>query len=119
MSEYPYSSIQEILESFLIQDFTEERLREIVNECGRFLITQKEIRPEIVEKLSMEFLISSDYSLVEIFGGNLMSALWIINVFPPNPEKYLKKHVCIFQDKNYIYNPSKKTLKITKCRKKR
>lgn len=119
MSEYPHNSIREVFESFLIFDFTEELLTEIVNECGRFLVVKKGIKPNIVENLSVEFLISSDFSLIEVFGGNLMSTLWIINIFPPDPEKYIKQHECIFQDKQYIYNPSKKTLKIKKCSRKK
>lgn len=119
MSKYPYNSIREVIEAFMPYNFNEELVKSVVQECGQFLLGKKGYNPQIIKHLSMEFVISTDNTYVGVFGNNLMSTLWIIDVFPPEPQKYISETMCIFQDKKYIYDPSKKTVKISKWRTKK
>lgn len=112
-----YESISDIIERYLIYNFDQNTINEIVVECGLFL-KNKGIHNDILNYFAAEFEVSYDGSCVRIFGRNLMSSLWIINVYPKNPEKYIIENECIFQDKKYIYEPRKKTLKIKEWKKK-
>ena len=108
-----YEKIGDIIERYAIYDFDQRLINHLMNECCYFL-ADKKINPNIFKHFTIEFDIKSDQTYVDIRGGNLMSALWLINVFPPSPEKFISENVCIFDGKKYIYDPRGKSLKIRK-----
>ncbi len=114
-----HESIQSILEGYLIYPFDQELTNQIAQECGQFLIDVAGVNENVVKYCSIEFEVSSDQSCIHVFGGNLITCLWIIDIFPKNPEKYISGKEYIFQDKKYIYEPFKKILKVKKWRNKK
>jgi len=108
-----YGKLNDIFEKYLIYNFDEKLVNYLIEECGSFLHS-KNISPNIIKHFTVEFEIKGDNSYVGLRGGNLMSTLWLIDVYPTNPEKFIKENTCVFQGKKYIYDPRDKTLKIKK-----
>jgi len=108
-----YTKIADIFERYAIYNFDQKLIDFLIGECANFLYS-KGIDPNAIKYFSIEFEVASDNSFVQIRGGNLMASLWLINVFPPNPEKYITERLCFFENKNYIYEPKNKSLKIKK-----
>lgn len=107
------NSIQDILISYIQYDFTQVITNSIAVDCANFLVT-KNIDSDLIKRnFIIEFKIANDHSSVEVRGGNLLSTLWIIGIYPDNPQKYIYHNTCSFQGKNYIYDPKSKSLEIT------
>lgn len=106
-----YEKLSDIFERYAIYDFDQKLIDYLIGECANFLHA-KNIHPQTIKFFSIEFEVSMDQSFVQIRGGNLLASMWLINVFPPAPEKYIVENTCIFQNKKYIYDPTKKTIKI-------
>lgn len=108
-----YTKLGDIFESYAMYDVDQNLVTHLINECANFL-HYIDVDNEAIPYFSLEVLVSQDQSFIDINGGNLMSTLWLIDVFPPNPKKYITEKVCIFENKEYIYDPSRKSLKIKK-----
>lgn len=104
--------IHDIFKAYLPYPINQQLSDVIMHDCANFLVT-KNIDPQTIKNnFSLEFTVSPDQSFVEIKGSNLLSTLWIIDVFPEVPENYILKNVCDFKGKKYIYEPKTKSLKI-------
>jgi hypothetical protein len=110
--------INDILVSYLIYDFTQELVDIIIFECGKFLISKKYFTKEMLDNFSVSFLISSDGSSINIYGNNLLSSLWIIDVFPKNFKFLIDKTIYEDSDFKYKFYTKNKNLEITKIEKK-
>lgn len=110
---YNYEKLGDIFERYAIYDFDEKLMNFITIECANFLAA-KGINPNTIKFFAIEYEVFSDQSFVSIKGGNLMASLWIIDIYPPIPEKYILENTCIFEEKKYIYDPTNKSLKISK-----
>jgi hypothetical protein len=108
-----YTKISDIFEQYVQYNFDQKLIDFLIGECANFLYS-KGIDRNVIKYFSLEFEVSVDNSFVQIRGGNLMASLWLINVFPPYPEKYIEGKLCFFENKNYIYEPKNKSLKIKK-----
>jgi len=106
-----YTKLADIFERYAAYDFDQKLINFLLGECANFLYARG-LTQDVVKYLSIEFEVSSDQSFVGIRGGNLMASMWLCDIFPPNPEKYIIENVCIFQKKKYIYDPNNKSLKI-------
>lgn len=107
------STIHKILIDYLRFDFTQPVTNSIAIDCANFLASKNISSDLIKENFIIEFKIANDQSSIEIRGGNLISSLWIIGVYPENPEKYISNNTCRFQGKKYIYDPFSKSLNIS------
>lgn len=108
-----YEKLSDIFEHYAIYDFDQKLINFLIGECANFL-GAKGINPNTIKFFSIEFEVSLDQSFVGIKGGNLMASLWLSDIYPPAPEKYIVGNSCIFDKKKYIYDPTNKSLKIRK-----
>lgn len=108
-----YEKLSDIFERHLIYNFDVNMVNFLMGECCQFL-QSKEIHYNHYRHFLVEFDIKGDNSYVALKGANLMSTLWLIDVYPPNPEKFIIENTCIFDGKKYIYDPRGKSLKIVK-----
>jgi hypothetical protein len=93
-----YEKLSDIFETHLRFQFDQKMVNFLMGECCQFL-KGKRIDPKFFPHFILEFDIKSDDSYVGVMGANLLSNLWLINVFPPNPEKFIDNNVCIFDGK--------------------
>lgn len=108
-----FTKLGDVFERYAIYDFDQKLIDFLIVECANFLFSRN-LKNDIIRHFTVEFDIKKDQSYVNIKGGNLISCLWLIDVYPPNPEKYIRENVCSFEGKNYIYDPQVKSLKIGK-----
>jgi hypothetical protein len=109
-----HDSIRDILETYLPFNFNDKSIiTAIMNDCG-FFLRNKNINEDLLKYFFLEFNLKNDQTLIEMYGGNLISSLWLIDVFPPNPQKFISETVFNSGKLTYIYNSKNKTLKITK-----
>lgn len=106
-----YTKLSDIFEKYAIYNFDQQLINFLVNECAAFL-SNRGIDDKTIRHFSVEFEVSVDQSYVGIRGGNLMASLWLVDVFPPTPQKYIVTNTCIFDKKKYIYDPRSKELTI-------
>jgi len=68
----------------------------------------------VLEKDSREFLdfqIKGKDGYYKVVGNNIVSALWLLGIFPPNPRQVIKTNEFVLENIKYRFNP--KTKKIT------
>lgn len=106
-----YEKLSDIFECYAVYDFDQQLIDFLIGECANFLHA-KGIPQNIIKFFSIEFEVSMDQSFVGIKGGNLMASLWLIDIYPSSPEKYIVENTCIFDKKKYIYDPTTKSIKI-------
>jgi hypothetical protein len=106
------NSLHDIITGYLPYPINQQLTDVIMHDCANFLVTKNIDPTTIKNNFSVEFTVSADQSFIEIKGTNLISTLWLIDVFPETPENYILKNVCDFKGKKYIYEPKSKSLKI-------
>ncbi len=107
-----YNTIRDILEVYMPFDFTNQMtIGAIMSDCGVLLKT-KNVKEETLRNFLLEFSVSESQGLIEVKGGNLISTLWLINVFPPNPQNLISETIFSSGDLTYIYKSKDKSLKI-------
>jgi hypothetical protein len=95
------NSLRDILELYLPYDFNQELVNAIALLCGKFLFERKAISAELVNYFSLQFKVSEDRTCIIVRGNNLLSSLWLIGVYPPNPEYFVEK--TIYKNSDFIY----------------
>jgi len=113
------TSITDIFEIFLMSITTQEVVNDMAFECANFLFIKKQIDQDLIIKhFNFSFFLKEpDHILVQSM--NLLSSLWIIGIYPKNPEKYINKTLYKEGDFTYKFLRKNNTLTITKkkCRK--
>ena len=111
------NSLSDIFEVYLFLDLTQDVLNGIASECGNFLHEKKNIPYNILNHFSMQFTFDNDKTCIYVQGNNLLSSLWIIGVYPPNPKQLIDKNVYEKGDFVYKFYTENKNLSITKINK--
>lgn len=110
------NSISDIFQLYLYHDITQEAINNIAVECGNFLYLKKEIPADIVRDVFSFTFNFTDNDHILVLGSNLLSSLWIIGVYPENPEKLINKTLYNDGDFNYRFYTKNKNLSITKTK---
>jgi hypothetical protein len=111
------NSISDILNIYLFFDLTQELVNAISQQTAVFLLRFKGIDASLIEQhYKISFTCSRDKSLVNAIGLNLLSSLWIIGVYPNNPETLVDKVVYIDGDFIYRFYTENQNLSITKTK---
>lgn len=106
------NSINDIFEVYLFFDFTQELVNAIALQCGKFLFERKGISAELVNYFGFHFNISPDCTCIIVRGNNLLSSLWLIGVYPTNPENLIDKTNYSNGDFTYRFYTKNKNLAI-------
>lgn len=106
------NSINDIFTLYLFFDLTQEAVNNMATECGKFLFEKKGVPANLVSQLSMQFTFSKDRTHIIVLGNNLLSSLWIIGVYPENPETLVGKTQYKNGDFNYRFYTKNKNLTI-------
>jgi hypothetical protein len=109
------TSISDILNIYLFFELTQEVVNTISQQSGLFLHHFKEIDATLIEEnFNLTFTSNKDKTLINVYGINLLSSLWIIGIYPDKPETLVGKEV--YQNGDFIYRfyTENKNLSITK-----
>jgi hypothetical protein len=95
-------TIRDIAEIYIFFPISQQLVDSFIAECAKFLHIQKGIDVKLIEKnFKIKFFFSNDQSYIELKGNNLLSSLWIIDVFPKNPERL--SDCSIYQNGDFVY----------------
>lgn len=110
------TSISQIFEIYLQFTITQAIVDNIAIECANFLFHKmKQDQNLILKQFNFTFNFKEpDYILVN--GSNLLSSLWIIGVFPENPENLINKTTYVDSDFTYKFYTKNKNLIVTKTK---
>lgn len=112
------TSISKIFELYLFFELTQALVNVITYQSGIFLHQIKGIDPLLVEEnFNMIFDYRSGGDYIAVKGINLLSSLWIIGVYPKNPEQLVDKTVYDDGDFSYRFYTKNKNLVVTKTKK--
>ncbi len=108
--------IRDIFEVCLFREIDQQLIDYIAIECGNFLL-KKGISPDLINKNFSFFLKFEEKEGILLLGANLLSSLWIIDVYPDNPEKLI--NCSTYNDGDFVYKfyTKNKNLSITKIKK--
>jgi len=110
-----FNTISDVFEYYLTNELTQELANVISFECGKFLVNSKGISPKLVEReFGILFNFNTDKDLIFALGKNLLSSLWIIGVYPANPQKLVNKQEYKNGDFVYKFYTKNKNLVIEK-----
>lgn len=109
------TSISDILNIYLFFELTQEVVNIVSQQSGLFLHHFKGIDPRLIEEnFNLTFTTNKDNTLINLYGINLLSSLWIIGIYPDNPETLVGKEVYKQGDFIYRFYTENKNLSITK-----
>lgn len=108
--------ISDIFEICLLKEINQQLIDTIALECGNFLL-KKGISADLINKNFSFFLKFDEKNGILLLGANLLSSLWIIDVFPENPEKLINSSEYRNGDFVYKFYTKNKNLSITKIKK--
>lgn len=112
------TSISKIFELYLFFDLTQELVNAITYQSSIFLHQVKGIDAYLLEdNFNMTFNYKSSGTYIAVKGLNLLSSLWIIGVYPENPEQLVNKLVYNDGEFTYRFYTKNKNLVITKNKK--
>jgi hypothetical protein len=110
------NSIIDVFELYLFFDLSQELVNTIRLEAGKFLLYKKNVNQQLIEnQFNLMFFLNSDHS-ISVYGINLLSSLWIIGVYPENPENLINKTVYDNGDFVYKFYTKNKNLGIKKSK---
>lgn len=111
------TSITDIFEIYLRLTITQPVIDNIAIECANFLFKEMGIDQELILK-EFNFTFSfKDRDCIFVSGTNLLSSLWIIGVFPENPENLVNKNIYQNSGFTYKFSTKNKNLAVTKTKK--
>lgn len=109
------TSVSDILNIYLFFDLTQELVNAISQQTAVFLHRNKGIDAALIEQnYNLTFTCNQDKSLINVYGINLLSSLWIIGIYPDNPETLIGKLVYEHGDFTYRFYTENQNLSITK-----
>lgn len=112
------TSISKIFELYLFFNLTQELVNAITYQSGIFLHQIKGIDANLLEEnFNMAFDYKSCGSYIAVKGMNLLSSLWIIGVYPENPELLVNKTVYNDGEFTYRFYTKNKNLAVTQNKK--
>lgn len=107
-----YKSISDIVAKYLIFDLRKPEIQSILqNECGVFLSSKLE-DPDDIQYLRVDFKFDKKGDMLTIIGGNLLSTLWLLGIYPPLPKRLKDKDIYTTKTKEYSFNSKTKKLTI-------
>ncbi len=96
------NSLNDIFELYLHYEIDDNIVNSIFKECAFFLNKDKNVSFDFLEKnFGIFFEASEDRTLIFVKGKNLISSLWIIGVYPKNPESLIDQ--TIYEDGDFKY----------------
>jgi hypothetical protein len=107
------NSLSDVFELYLFQELTQDVVNGIASDCGKFLHEKKNIHSDVLNHFSIQFTFDNDKTCIHVQGNNLLSSLWIIGVYPPNPKRLINKYVYENGDFVYKFYTENKNLSIT------
>lgn len=111
-------TLAEVFELYLPYQFDQDLVDQLFNSSCDFLRNKKDMPEELV--VNFGFVVSfigGDPTAIQISGINLLSALWLSNVYPPNPHELLTETEYNEGDFVYKFYTKNKNLSIKKTKK--
>lgn len=98
------NSLNDVFELYLHYEIDNNVVNAVINQCVSFLNRKKNIPLDFLENhFSIYYEANGDQSLIFVKGNNLISSLWIIGVYPDNPESLIDQTVYTHGDFKYKF----------------
>lgn len=110
------TSISQIFEIYLPFPITQNIVDNMALECANFLHKKMKINQDLIIKEFNFTFTFKEPDLILVNGSNLLSSLWIVGVFPENPENLINQTTYIDGDFTYKFSTKNKNLAVTKTK---